>query len=297
MKRFLTPDRVGLIIAVFAAITYGFWPTAVRGMYAYGANPVFALIVITWARGLSMGAFCLLTRNRIFATREDIRQGITGGVFQAITVICVYIALTFISGPLMIIIIFSHTIMLLFYMAWRKEIKLDTFTVLITLIALAGLSLVLDLWHKQPVTNLIGILLSFVAALATVTRLYVYGKQTQERHPLVVGAENFLTAALLVSFTALYEMPHAPSIEGWSYVVFGCVAYCAATAAMFYGISLMGSFRWSLYAKMEPIFTSLFSAYFLKEILAPRQYMGVLVVLGSLALYQIVEQRRKITVL
>lgn len=293
--RFLTPYRLGLLIAVFAAVAYGVWPAAVRGMYANGANPVFALLVMTWMRGLSMAIFCLATRKPMFSSPRDIRQGITGGIFQAITLISVYLALTYISGPLMIIIIFSHTLMLLFYMAWRGEIRLDAFTVVTTAIALAGLSLVLDLWHKQPSGNWWGILLSFIGALATVSRLYVYGHQTQERHPIVVGAENFMTAAILVSFAVFYELPHAPTATGWGYALLGGVALSAATAAMFYGIMLMGSFRWSLLAKMEPVFTSLFSAYFVNEVLALRQYVGIAIVLSSLTLYQIVDYRRKMS--
>ena len=126
------------------------------------------------------GRFCLLTRRPIFRTREDTRQAITGGFFQAVSIITLYMALEFLPGPLVIIILFTHTLMLLFYLAWRREIKLDRFTVLTTLTALGGLSLVLNIWQKQPIANIWGIMLALVAALATVSRLYVFGHQTQD---------------------------------------------------------------------------------------------------------------------
>jgi drug/metabolite transporter (DMT)-like permease len=59
-----------------------------------------------------------------------------------------------------------------------------------------------------------------------------------------------------------------------------------------YGISLLGSSRWSLFVKLEPVFTSLFSLRLLLEILKLGQYMGIAVVIGSDALYQNSELRR-----
>ena len=57
---------------------------------------------------------------------------------------------------------------------------------------------------------------------------------------------------------------------------------------MFYAISLLGSFDYSLLSKIEPVFTALFSFLLLGEILKPLQYLGMVIVLGSLAMYQIV---------
>lgn len=113
--------RIGFTIAIFSAITYGFWPTAVRGVYANGGNVVFALLVTTWSRALFMTGFCLFKRLLLFRTREHTKQAIIGGLFQTVTVIGCTVSLLFIPGPVMIIILFSHTLMLLFYMAWRRN--------------------------------------------------------------------------------------------------------------------------------------------------------------------------------
>lgn len=161
---------------------------------------------------------------------------------------------------------------------------------------MAGLSIVLDLWHHQSINSIWGIILVFIAALATVSRMYVFGHQTKERHPIVVGAENFLITAILITFTVLYALPHPPiTILGATYTVSGCIALVLATFGMFYGISLLGSFQWSLFSKLEPVFTALSSALFLKEFLKPAQYLGIFVVVGSLLIYQIVDHRRRTT--
>jgi drug/metabolite transporter (DMT)-like permease len=206
-------------------------------------------------------------------------------------------ALERLPGPLVIIIFFTHTLMLLFYMAWRGEIKLDAVTVLTTLMALTGLSLVLDLWHQKSSAELWGIALAFGAAVTAVIRLYVYGHQVRTRHPVTVGAESFLIAAALRLCVLLFGKPVAPAtLTGAGYAVLGCVAMALGTFGMFYGIMMLGSFRWSLYAKMEPVLTALFSALLIGEMLKPAQYGGMAVVLGSLILYQIVDGRKNAAV-
>jgi drug/metabolite transporter (DMT)-like permease len=45
--------------------------------------------------------------------------------------------------------------------------------------------------------------------------------------------------------------------------------------------------------KTEPIFTALFSALLLSEVLNADQYAGIAAVIASLGAYQIMEQRRQ----
>lgn len=288
-----SPRRAGLIAAIMASIAFGLYPAASRAVYADGGTAVCMVIVTAWARGLSMALYCILTRAPLFQTREDRKQAVIGGVFQACSNFGIFLALLYIPGPLVIIIVFSHTLMLLFFMAWRGEVKLDFLNVATTILALLGLTLVLDLWHAQPKTNWIGIALAFVSALATVSRLYVYGHQTKSRHPIVVGAENFLIAAVLTLLALFFQTPHLPaSLMGNVYVLASCLSLTLGSFFMFLGISLLGSFQYSLMCKIEPIFTSIFSVLLLKEILSLHQYFGIALVLGSLAVYQIINQRQ-----
>lgn len=212
----------GLKIALMSAVVFGIWPASMRGMYAEGGNAVFALLITTWVRALALAGFCVMTRRLLFQTRTDTRNAITGGFAQAVAMLALCAALTLLPGPLVIIILFSHTLMLLFYMAWRGEVRLDRFTVLTTIVALAGLALALDVIHAQSASNITGYSLAFLAAIATVARLYVYGHQTQARHPIIVGAENFLAAAAFTLPALFFSVPHAPaSFVGYAYLLLG----------------------------------------------------------------------------
>ncbi len=283
----------GIYTALAATACFGVFPAASRAVYAEGGNAVSVILVTTWVRAIALAGFSLLARKRLFASWSDFKESAIGGAFQTVSILCILTALGYLPGPIVVIIVFTHTLMLLFFMAWRGEIKLDPITVASTVAALGGLCLVLDLWHAQSKANYIGIALAFVAAGATLSRIYVYGKQTQVRYPTVVGAENFLIAAVFVSFFAFVSPPHfSLSIAGYYWLGAASISLTLGTFFLFYGISLLGSFRYSLFSKVEPIFTSLFSVWFLGEVLKFQQYMGIVVVVCSLILYQVFEQRR-----
>ncbi|MDD4617267.1 MAG: DMT family transporter [Alphaproteobacteria bacterium] len=282
------PQGTGLVVAFFACIVYGVYPAASRAFYADGGNAVGMAVTSACLRGLCLAAWCLFRHIPMFRTAEDRKQALIGGFFQACSNLGIFFALLYIPGPLVIIIVFTHTLMLLFFMAWRGEIKLDVLNISSTVIALVGLTLVLDLWRTQPKGNWIGIGFALISAFATVSRLYVYGKQTQTRNALAVGAENFLFAAGFVALSAFFEPPAlATTVTGNIHLALSCLSLVAGTFLMFIGIAKLGAFQYSLMCKMEPIFTSIFSVLLLGEVLSAHQYVGIALVLGSLAAYQI----------
>lgn len=284
-------QTAGILIAVAATIVYSVYGPAVRAVYTDGGNPSFMIMLSTCLRAFALVAFCFLTHRRILKTRTDIKYAITGGAFQAVSIVAVIVSLAYLPAPVMITIFFTHTLMLLLFMAWRGEIKLDAATVITTIAALGGLSLAVDVWHPQKL-SVIGIGIAFISAIATMSRLYVYGSFTKQKHPVVVGAEAFLFAALFVLLLPLFSMPQPPaSPMGLLWAFAGCFLLVLGTFGMFYGISILGSFQYSLICKMEPVFTAIFSVLLINEILSWHQYVGMLIVLGSLAAYQYREFR------
>lgn len=287
---------LGILIAVACAVVFGLWPSCVRAAYADGANPAFAILVTTVARASSLWFFCLFTHKPVFATRQDSGLALRGGFFQAVGMMSAIAAMSYVPGPVAITITFSHTIMLLFFLAWKGETKLDAATIITTAVALAGLTFVLNLWSTTGRLSPVGIALSFASALATMSRLYVFGHMTKTRNPAVVGAETFLVAMAFVLLTILFTAPQAPgSLAGWGWAVLGSLSLSAGTFGMFYSIALIGSFQFSLLLKMEPVFTALFALLLIGEKLNPGQYAGIAAVIGSLGAYQVMDYRRKKT--
>ena len=292
MTRKLSSHRLGLLITIATALAYSIWPAAMRAVYANDANLSFVILFGMLLRCTPLLITSTFQRRTLFKTATHRRQALTGGFFQAISSAAALAAVAFLPGPLTVVIMFTHTLMLLAYMIWRGEVKADKATILATLAALAGLVFVLDLFHKQTSTNLMGMAFAFVSAIAIASRLYVIGHQTKSSHPVTVGAENSIFAILFTPLILLYQMPHGPTPTGYAWMAFGCLGLGFGTLGQFYAISLLGSFRYSLFLKMEPLFATIFAALLIGEYLKPVQYFGILMVIGSLVLYQLFENRR-----
>jgi drug/metabolite transporter (DMT)-like permease len=276
----------GILLTVISAIAYGAYPAFSRSVYLDEGNPAFLIMVTTLARAFGLVLFCVFSRKPLFQTRTDVTEACIGGSFQAVTIMGVFAALTYLPGPIVTVIVFTHALMLLFFIAWRGEIKLNAVMLITTITALVGLCLVLDIWHPRQL-SVIGIGLAFVSAMAITGRLYVYGNLTKTRNPAIVGAEAFLVASIIVLFLPIVSAPHFPaSMMGYVWTALCCLAFVVGTFGTFYAISILGSFEYSLLCKLEPVFAAIFSATLVREILLWHQYAGMLIVLVSLAAYQ-----------
>ncbi len=289
-----SPPVLGVVFAFLSALFYGLYPATARALYIEGGDAILLALCMTWVRGLSMSLFCSANGLPLFQTREDRKQALIGGFLQAGSTLSIVLALSYIPGPVAMIILFSHTILLLFFMAWRGEIKLNALNISTTIIALIGLSFVLDVWRSQPGVHWLGMGLAFVTALIAVGRLYVYGQQTETRSPIVVGAESFLVAAVLTLAVLFFQPLRLPSsLAGYAYLIVTCATVALGTFCMFFSIAVLGAFQFSLMSKMEPIFTAAFCALLVNEVLETPQYAGMVLVLGSLVFYQLLCRDQK----
>ena len=278
----------GLLISIGSAMIFGLYPAAAKRVYLEGANPQFVILFTTCARALALIGFCIASGRRFIPEGKRVGPSFIGGLCQFGSIFGILSSLKYIPAPITIIVMFLHTIMLLVYSALKKEIVCGVKLGLITTAALVGVGLVVDAWHHLSSTNLIGCSLALFAAFTTAIRLYVFGKEVQEAHPIVVGSQVFLVAAICAAFWALFDGVVAPStVEGFWWATLCSLALILGTFGMFYGIAQLGSFQWSLMAKLEPVFTASFAFLLLGETLNLSQYLGVLVILGSLIWYQI----------
>ena len=288
----MSKTTLGILITVFAAFAYGLYPPTARAAYAMQANVVAVILATTWLRALAQVVFCRLKKLPLFVGGIS-KTNILGGFWQALSIIGIMGALQFLSGPVVILIVFTHTLMLLALLIYKKEMDFNLSILLSTIGALFGLGLVLGLWQADIEIIWAGVGLAFLSAIATFNRLYIFGKLTQNQHPIIVGAETFLMAAILLTGLLFWQMPVWPNqFIGFVWIGLSAVSLTMGTFAMFYGISLLGSFRYSLLAKLEPVFAAAFSVIFFGEHLTWQQYIGMILVLLSLAIYQYMSQAK-----
>lgn len=283
-----------VLIILSASILFGFYPPAARGAYADGANSVFIILLTTFIRGLSMAGLCLTSKQRLFANKKDAAIALRSGFIQALSIVGILWSLVYLPGPVTIILLFTSTLMLLFFMWLKGEVEVNTWLFVTTAACLVGLTFVVDLWHTKTSNDFIGYALAMLGAGATASRLYIFGKLTKSKPPMVVGAETFLCAFLFLLVLPIYQAPILPhSMAGWGWAILCAGTLSLGSVAMFYGIAKVGPFYFSLYNKMEPVFAAIFSALLIGEILKTSQYIGIVIVIVSLVTYQVWDHRRK----
>lgn len=278
---------LGIILALCAGLFYGLYTPAARAAYDADVNTVAMILVTVAMRGLTMLAFCGWQRKTLF---KDIplRISATNGFWQAVSIAGIFFALNYLSGAIVILIVFTHTLMLLALLVYKKEVPFDFWAIISTFLALWGLSFVLGVWQPYVFISWAGVAFALMAAFATFNRLYLYGRLTQFRHPIVVGAETFVFATLFLLPLVLWQTPYIPTdnVQAWGWLLLSGVSLSVATFCMFYGISLLGSFRYTLIAKVEPAFAALFALVLFGERLEISQYMGMVLVLIALVMFQ-----------
>lgn len=286
-----------MILTLCSAVLFGFYPAAARAAYADGANATFMMIFTTAARTVALLAMTARTKDKIFNATGSLKPAMTGGLLQALSSTCIFSALVLLQAPIVLLIYFSHTLLLMLYLILRKEMKPTVSVAVTTVLALVGLSFVLDVWSTQgwEDLSLIGIGLSVAAAVVGMLRLQTYGEQAKTRPAVTIGAEAFIFATLFICLNMLYALPTFPvSTTGWLWSIAGSLSIAIGGVTMFMAIARLGAFQFSLFLKLEPVFTTFFAAVLIHEYLQPHQYAGITLVVGSLLAYQYLEQRTKI---
>lgn len=106
--------KIGIFVAIITAMIFGIYPAATRAAYADGANIVFILLLTTFMRAFMMTSFCCLKRQHIFDSKQHTKKALLAGFWQAVSVIGVLGGVAFLPGPVVLIILLSHTLMLFF---------------------------------------------------------------------------------------------------------------------------------------------------------------------------------------
>jgi len=271
----------------------GIYPPAAKMAYEDGANIAFVVLFTTFIRFTALYGFAKWQGNKLFQTKRDKKLGLWAGFFQALSVIGILGATYFIPGSIVIIIMFTYSLMLLFFSAWRGRYQLNTANILMTFFALFGLALVLDIFNQESDLNIFGIGLAVLAAFATFARVYIFGIHDKGKSPAVIGAETFAVAVTLLALLFLWQTPVAPeTLFGWSMAWVSALSLAVGSFGIFYGVVLLGSYKFSMIAKLEPIFTALFGLLLLSEVLNFVQYAGMAVVILSLLILQIFDKQK-----
>lgn len=289
----LNRDYTGIGVVLLTTAIFGLYPTATRAVYQEGANAYFIILFTTFWRTLGLTAFCYATGNGLFQNATAVSSALWNGVCQTLTIVGILGAMVYLPGPVVIIIVFSHTLLLYLFGVFKQDHDGLFSTLLAVIAALFGLSFVVQLYDATQTIHLGGLALAVMASVTTALRLYAYGQLVKDRSPATVGAEAFIVALILIAMGSVQFDPVLPDTQvGWLWASLAALSLSLGTFGIFYGIRILGAFKFSFFANLEPVFTMTFAALLIQEILSGQQYFGMALIIGSLAVYQYREQMK-----
>jgi drug/metabolite transporter (DMT)-like permease len=245
------------------------------------------IVVSTALRTLALLSAALKKGYSLAEIYKEPLSAVGSGFFQAVSVFGIIASLRYIPGPVMITIVFTHTLMLLVLLVIRGQAQLTALSVGTSIMALVGISLVVDLTGNLDRVEWRGVTLALIAAFATASRMYAYGNHVKITASEIVGTRAFTCATGFLLLLVAWDTPHPPtSLQGYIWMVAACISLMAGTVFSFKALEVLGSFRTSLVLKVEPVCTCVYSWLILNELLKGSQYLGVALVLGSVAFYQ-----------
>ncbi|HHW09250.1 MAG TPA: DMT family transporter [Firmicutes bacterium] len=280
----------GYILTALSAI--GFSTLGIFAKYAY-MHEVTVTNMVAWRFLLSaviLWVIMLITRQKLPTVRDILWLALMGGVGYNLMATFFLNANRFASAGLVSAMLYTYPALVTLQVAllgWEK------FT-LMRMVSLAGaaagtLLVALSGENEPGSTVYLGVFYGLAAAV--VYSVYItLGSRVVERVPPLTSTTFVCTAGAVVqviyaSATGALVIPPAPA----RLMIAGQVVLATVLAILFFfaGVSRIGPSRAAIVSTLEPVSAALLGIILLGEVLTPRQVVGVVVVLASIALLQL----------
>lgn len=275
---------VGWALGLFATVCFSVAPPITRGLILGGMNPTQILMLRTViAVGLLLLTIGVTKPSLMRPVAECRKWSLVAGIFGSIGITSFFWSLTRMDASIASMLVTTSPLVVLLVLAVRGE-PISSRSYVRMALALAGVYLLIGPGGEA---DLFGVLLIFIAICAFAAQYVILqerlrGYDARSVTLYVIGA----MAVCVFLFWLVQGMPwRNPTLGEWSVIlVLGLVSTYVARIALFAAIARIGSAQTSMLTPVEVLLTIVWSMLFLGERLTTVQWLGGLLVLGSLLL-------------
>ncbi|GGJ59071.1 DMT family transporter [Deinococcus roseus] len=275
-----------LMVAVSA---FGFATLGIFAKYSYQMHFNFQS-TLAWRFGLAalvLLLLSLLNRNWTLKPSQYLPALLLGMVGYAVQASVYFMALQHLSAGLTALLLYAYPAFVTLLEWWLEGKTPSKTTLFALLLTFAGIVLTTQMEGK---ISGLGIFLAVASGVWYAIYLTFSSRIIRDAHPVPTSALLSLGAALSFLTWALLgpglNVPHTSS-EGLLLLGVATIATVIPVIGIFYGIRLLGTSQTAILSTLEPIFTLLLGAVLLHETLAPQQFLGGALVLGSVVMLQL----------
>ncbi len=283
------PKRLfaGIAIMLASAISVGIGNAAIPLYYAAGGNaPTIMAFRYMWCILICVIALLVLRRPLRLPARQIVAALGSGALFGA-GAISVITAFAYIPVGVAILILFTFPVLTALLQALLNRRLPGVIETICLLVALAGVGLTIGL--DEVVYDPKGIVLAGLASLAVTVAFLAGGRALDGADSLVVSvyvALAALGAALAFSLATERGIVLSLSEGGWRACAVVVLTSAVAFFGLMFGIKLVGTVPAAMLTNFEVVFTMLFAALLLGEVMTPMKIAGAAVVIGAVLIAQ-----------
>jgi drug/metabolite transporter (DMT)-like permease len=276
------PPRLGVVILLVIAVTFGANHISARIAFDHGASVATAVLARSVATALVVFTLLRLQGAPIRLPRATLGRAIVVGLVLAVQSYCLYSAVRLI--PVALALLAFNTFPVLFaLMSWASGRGRPSSQALIAMpIALVGLSFALDAWGK-PLGA--GVLWALAAGFAFAGVLFLTEIWLKEVDGRLRSALTMGTTAVVVGIVgSAVGAFHAPvDGTGWLGLALLSVLYGTAITSLFVVLPKLGGANNAVVLNFEPIAVLFMGWAILGQTIAPLQVLGAFIVVGAIA--------------
>lgn len=288
---FSATSRLGLLLAVVGASSYGVMISITRLAYDEGTNPVTLICARALVPSLIITAI-ILARRASFALVPGAFWPVVGISLGQLGITIGYLsAVAYIPVSLAALVFYAHPVLVAALLGLFGRSRVGWIAAPAFAAAFAGLGLALA--PSFSVLEPLGLGLAFCATLSGTLLLLSADRLPARQGVLPVGLYmNLVALAVAAPYALASDSLAAPqSPLGWSALAIVCLGFIIAFFSVVGAVRFGGALRTALIFNLEPVIAILSAMLLLGESLSALQGAGVALVFAALTLATLAEKQ------
>ncbi len=279
-------DTFGLSVSLIGSIGLGTAIAISRIAYEAGANGLSIALPRAWLLVIFLVIFCAASGRRFHTSRRITLHCIGAGALMSYLFYGNIAAAEFIPAAVAALLFFIYPPLTTLLVAAIDKTAPPPLKVLATLIAFAGLALMLGVGFQE--LDWRGMALGLSAGCVCAIQLTWVARALSGNDPLITMTQMALVAAIVLTIAAfISDGPPMPvTITGWSAMLSAAALQAASIPLLYIALPLIGPERSAVANNIQPVATVLVAILLLGETLRAGQFIGAAMIIGGILLMQ-----------